>query len=277
MSEKKIVGAAKIMEDLFEKGIYAEKMKAKYRMDLIRKEIINSFPKDCKRLVLNDNVSACYQIKKKYEVDYVGLNEYLANLGFLTADYANIVKKDEIIKEISPFEKPSERYIKMYPKKSAKPELQPLDYSSYLLEQLAFFWEQTNIEFKHYESLEKGAKRQMFLCEELKKEKMVCSYGSVNYANKPAQYDLNAISKEYGIDFLIEHAKVTSDGIDQLIKKDVLSKKEVSKFKKEVDREVVFVVTQLKSEERSLQMLNNKNVIRLQNQQDRVKISQSAI
>ncbi|MDP5276211.1 hypothetical protein [Chengkuizengella axinellae] len=269
--KEKLVGAAKIMEDIFEKGIYAEKQRAKHRMNIIKDQIMASFPKDCKRLVLNKHVSAFYRVMPKYEVDHVGLNEYLANLGYLNDDFVKMMKKDEIIKKIKPFEKPRERYIKMYPKKHAKPQLQPLDYSSYLLEQLAYFWEQANIEFHHYDDLESGAKKQMLLCEKLKKEKMTCSFGSVNYVIKPAQFNINDIANEYGIDFVIENAKVTSEGIDLLIKKGVISKKEVSNFKKEIDRDVVFVITQMKNEEKSRQMYINNNVIRMQNQQEKIK------
>jgi hypothetical protein len=83
--EPVLVGAARLMEDVFESGLYREMKTAENKLDTIKGTLRKQFEDgESKRYELTHNLVAKFVPSPVYETDEEGLKEFLDELGLLT-------------------------------------------------------------------------------------------------------------------------------------------------------------------------------------------------
>lgn len=190
-------------------------------------------------------------------LDYVRLEKLVP---LLTLNY-EMIKKDELEKEITPFLLPKTYYIRPTLNKVGKSYLQESEYlfggqtTVELLAEIRAVTEELEQATKEYEKLKESLS---LLPQFQEKKKLSVSVGSISYlANKPA-WDMEQIAEKFGEDFIIRYGKVNVSLLDEWVLSGKFPKSIVNKNRTVIDLRSDFVVMSLDSEAKSFNFRNNK-------------------
>ncbi len=253
----KLVGAAKMMENVFTSGLYQKKKYYENRQKQI-KDKFNDLLKDSeiKKHEFN-GVVAKYQSVPVYKTDHQGLLSFLEDFGLLPA-VAKI--DDRLFKEIpaardilKPWALPTESYVRFYPNKKGKEHLDKTEYqlddSIPLLSQM--FLDGQKEEDKIERALE-NEKDKMLSCPHLKQAgSLKSNFGTVKRVNYKQQYDIHGIYEAMGPNVLLNYGKVDMKLLEEFIYRGFLKAKDIDQFRTMVDYQLRFIVTDVDSEERA--------------------------
>lgn len=273
LEEPKIITAAELFQPFF-LSTYVPMKQTDKRMETIKTEMKNRLYDDSrKRIEFNKtDIVAKWRIVPKYETDYEGLNELLYDHGLI--QLINIPTRGlskELKEELEPFKLPSEYYVvPNVNNKKAKEKL--TDTEEFVVEQvdtdniLLLFNRYYNTNKEREAEYEK-IKKKMARCPVLKdKKKLPFEYGSIGLREKHMGYDLDNIIEFFGIEYLIAHGRPDMQALEYFIDKGIINRKEVAKYRTEIDRRVDFVLMTKESEEK-------QNEIYQQKLQRRIKLS----
>lgn len=268
-----MVNAKALMKEYVENGGYRALKLAKAKKDKIvsavNKHLQHSeykrheFPKF--------GLVAKYTVKRDYEWDYEGLNDYLNDLGLLIP-VAKLfpdshLKRLELLDEVKDYQLPIKKYsLRPYFNKAGKAinrvASETLNvYDQMALDMLLTVFDAHQRELKFAEEDYELLKQAMLKCPELQEKKTVkYEYGSLSLLPVKEGYDVLAIAKDFGIDFLIQYSKPDMKKLQQFILRGTITQKEVYQFRKDVtseDKGLTFTLMKLEDEHKQLQMLSD--------------------
>lgn len=269
--------AAEMMEKFIEDGTYPElkqtKEKIKKLTSSMRERLESS---ETKRHEFSKfNLVGRFTAKKIYETDYIGLNEYLYDLGLLLhvveIDNKKLQSNVLYFDMIQDFKLEDTYYIKPNFNKIGR-ELNKLPDTFEITDQwkltdiardLAILKPRVKVLTNEYEML----MRKMLKLPEFEKLKTIPKqsrkpvqhkYGSLSLQMNPVKYDISAIYDYIGEWILIEYGKPNTKLLERFILNGTISKKEIDQFRTIVDVELDFSVMSLEDEQKILNMLDEK-------------------
>lgn len=251
----KIIGAARLMEELFESNTYQSWKAADTHLDIIREEIKNRLPEETNIKFFKDHkVIARYIKNNTYSVDVLGLNELLNDLGILV----HVARFDDT-DELAGYRKPLETYTKFNIGKRGKTEKREYNFDHLNNEELMDLWLQERKQADDLELQIEGVKEQMKECMFLKTyKKLVCSYGSISLLPKKRTHHNDQILEELGAEYMIENSKPNMEALEEFIEKGIILRSEVEEFKTLKTVGTKFVVMTLESYQQMMNMLDYK-------------------
>lgn len=254
--KSKIVTAADIFQPFF-LSTYVPMKQTDKRMDIIKQEMKGRLQDDSrKRIEFNKtDIVAKWRVVPKYETDYEGLNELLYDHGLIQLiSIPTRGLSNELKEELEPFKLPTEYYVvpnvnnKKAKEKLKDPQefqVEQLDTDNILL--LFNRYYHTN---KEREEDYEQVKKKMARCPVLKdRKKLSFEYGSIGLREKHMGYDINNIIEFFGIDYVLANGKPDMQSLEYFIDKGIISRKEVAKYRTEIDRRLDFVLMTKESEE----------------------------
>ncbi|MFS0752974.1 hypothetical protein [Oceanobacillus sp. 1P07AA] len=265
-----------LMETFIKSGGYRSLKFAKLKKDKIVNEVKNHLKdSELKRHEFSRyGLVAKFAMNRDFKWDYIGLNDYLADLGLLIPVAKMLpdkeLKAEEVYERIKDFELPRKSY-------SLKPSFNKdgKNYNTFNEEELEIY-EQLNLDMllnvfdaakrdvlgceEHYESI----KQEIMSCGVLQdKKKIKYAFGSLSLSLKKEGYDINSIEGEYGIDFLINYTKPDMNKLNEFILQGTITQGEVFQFRKDVtseDKEMKFTLMEIEDEHKQIQMLSSRSL-----------------
>jgi hypothetical protein len=271
----KLVGAGKMMEDLFLANIFPFFKATSERVEIIQKTIENNMGDERRREY--GQVVAKYVPNNVYETDVEGLSHYLSDYGIFIPcakiDVAQIKKLDDaesILNMLEPFKNSLTYYTRINLNKEGKAKVSRVELNSIDLSignvELANKWTRAKHQQKIWEDEVENARLQMLHCPILQKEgNLKCNFGSVSYLPNQPTYNIRAIFDEYGTDFLMKYAKINMAQLEFFIHRGMVSRKEIKPFRRIVDIILKFVVIDKETESKLLSMVQAKMICASQN------------
>jgi hypothetical protein len=260
-----LVGAAKLMEDVFESGLYREMKTAENKLDTIKGTLRKKFKDgESKRYELSHNLVAKFVPSPVYETDEVGLKEFLDDLGILTKTVtlkAKVFKEEPATLELlKPFRKPIEYFAQFYLNNNGKQHIDKEEYDfNGSLEHLVINFKQQKSCLERKQSRYKEIMRKIGDCPFLRQSRSVKSnYGTCKLREKDIEFYTDSIYKQLGNDFLIKHGQVSMKLIDSYIEKGYFSPKEIQSYRKIIDINLRFVVMDQTSEQKQAEFFHQQ-------------------
>jgi hypothetical protein len=274
--ESKILTAVELFQPFF-LSTYVPMKQTEKRIEAIKEEMKNRLENDSRKRIefKKYDVIAKWRVMPIYEVDYAGLNEMLYDHGLI--QLISIPKKGlskELKEELEPFKLPPEYYVvPNVNNKKAKKLIE--DMEEFNVEKaetdniLLLFNRYYNIN-KEREEQYKKLKEEMARCRVLKKEKKLAfEYGTIGLRKKHMGYDTDNIIEFFGIDYLLAYGRPDMQALDFFIERGIIDKKEVAKFRKEIDRQLDFMLMTRESEEKQYEIYQQKLQQRIQRSMSR--------
>jgi hypothetical protein len=285
-----IQGAALIMEQLYITGVYQDNKKAEAAIEAVKETLKTRLNDEEKRREFPHlRVVAKFQPDYRYETDYVGLNEYLYDLGLLVPlariDYKELKKEQpDVLKKIEIFKNPTEQYVKMTPNKQGRVEIPEMTFSELSDDELILSWVESKGRLERTKAVIDQAREEMLVCPILRKEKKLsCNYGSVSILDKDPTYDIAQIYEFYGAEFLIQHSKPDMQKIlMEFVPKGMLNMNDIQQFRTLKSISSKFILMDLETESRQYHMFWDKrmqaaNNLRQQKELERELMNQHII
>ncbi len=263
--ESKILTAADMFQPYF-LSTYVPMKQTDKRMETIKTEMKGRLEDDSrKRIEFNKtDIVAKWRVVPKYETDYVGLNELLYDHGlFQLISMPTRGLSEELKEDLEAFKLPIEYYVvPNVNNKKAKEKLKEKE--EFQIEQadsdsiLLLFNRYYNINKEREEDYEQ-LKKKMARCSVLKnKKKLTFDYGSIGLREKNKGYDIDNIIEFFGIEYLLANGKPDMQAIEYFMDKNIIKRKEVAKFRTEIDRRLDFVLMTKESEEKQNEIYQKK-------------------
>ncbi|MEI2356686.1 hypothetical protein [Mesobacillus zeae] len=269
--------AATLLEQFIEEGKYPElkktEKKTKKFTSSLRSRLETS---ESKRHVFDEfNLVGRFTAKKDFSTDYIGLNEYLYDIGLLfhvvEIDNELIQKNELYLDMIQDFKFPDTFYIKPNLNKAGK-DLIKLPSSFVISEEMSLNEivkelallkprvKELTYEYKKLKNrLIKFPEIQQLFGKPKKLRKPIPhKYGSLSVVANQPKYDIQAIYDYLGEWMLIEYGKPNSELLEQFILNGTITKKEIDQFRTIVDIRLDFSVMSIEDESKLLSMLDNK-------------------
>lgn len=268
--------ADKVMNALFEDGVYQDYKKNERKLDDLRKELKERHPYELKRNEFKEQgVIAIYQAVNQYKVDNHGLNSYLFDLGILLK-VSNISKdiiknNEDVAHRVWGFKLPTTYYAKFNPNKKGKIEKEEHDFSNLTDEEVAGLWMKTYEDYKKLEKMYDRASYIMSKSEKLKEQKfkknkpLPCDYGSVSLMAHDTKYNMEEILLMQGEEFVIENATVNMKELNKFITKGNITQKEIDQFREVININERYVVLPTQTYGEQLSMLRSNLIKGSQN------------
>jgi len=273
-SFEKIPNAAEIMQELMVKGTYPSLKNVESRIKTIKKTIQYQLKdSEVKRHEYSSyNVVAKFVPKKISEIDYVGLNEYLHDIGLLIPvikiDHKEIKNDELLLETLKAYQLEPTYYVKPSFNKLGR-ELNapsPFKTEEWSINHLLGTYVNLVPQLDNYQYEYEKAKKIMLACKELRQEKKLShEYGSVSLVANEPKYDIQSIYDDFGEDTLIQYGRPDNEKLQQFIQKGSITTKEIDQFKTIVDVRLDFVVMNLDTEQQMLSMLQNRTIQASQN------------
>lgn len=265
--EVQLIGAAKMMEKVFTSGLYRQLKYYENRVEKIKDKFYQLLKNSEKNRHEFDGVVAKYRAVNIYETDHKGLLSHLDDYGLLPAVAKiddKLFKKDpDAAKKLEPFAFPPRFYVRFYLNGKGNQHLDKTEYdfTSFLPELSHSFLSSKRSLEELQQELEREKER-MLHCPLLKQAgSLKSNYGTVKLMKKKTKYDMYDIYQELGPEFILENGKVNMEQIDEFIARGFINSKDVSKYRKVIDRQLQFIVTDIESEQRaweSFQLKQNR-------------------
>lgn len=275
--EKKNISAAKLMESFIENGQYPLLKKTEKDIKKLTAKVKEKLAKsESKRHEFtNYNLVGRFTAKKIYEVDLLGLNEYLYNLGLLThvVDIDEKKMKENVLYHdlIQEFKLPDTYYVKPSFNKLGKEALNGKDLQNNrnvedlndIMSELKNLKPQLNSLNYQYDGLKKELlnsneiKELMTLSKE-KRRSIAHKFGSISLVSNTPKYDIPYIYDCFGEGLLIDYGKPNSALLDTFITNGTITQKEIDQFRVVKDIRLDFSIMTLEDESKMLGMLDRK-------------------
>lgn len=260
-----LVGASKLMEDIFDSGLYRNMKTAENKLDTIKGTIRKLFESgESKRYDLPHNLVAKFVPTPVYETDEAGLKEFLDDLGILAKTVTLKAKafKDEpvTLELLQPFRKPMEYFAQFYLNNNGKQHIDKEEYDfNGSLEHLVINFKQQKSCLESNQSRYKEIMRKIGDCPFLRQSRSVkTSYGTCKLREKDIEFYTDSIYKQFGNEFLIEHGQISMKSIDSYIEKGYFSPREIQNYRKIIDINLRFVVMDQASEQKQAEFFHQQ-------------------
>lgn len=253
-TEPMLIGAAKLMEEVFESGLYRKMKTSENKLESIKGSLRNQLSDgELKRYELPNNLVAKFVPFPTYETDEEGLKEFLDDYGLLVATCtlkAKSIKDPDILTLLKDFQTPVERFAQFYLNKNGKAHLDKEEYifSDNLKELSLNFLEQKSY-FETYQNRYKEILKKIEKCPFLQQSKsIITTYGTCKLREKEIEFYPKDVYESLGSEFLIKHGQVSMKSIDEFIAKGFFSPKDIQQFRILKDINLRFVVMEKESE-----------------------------
>jgi hypothetical protein len=270
--------AAELMERFIEDGKYPEMKQTEGKIKQLTSTVKGKLEKsETKRHVFESfNMVGRFTAKKVYETDYIGLNEYLYDVGLLlqVAEIDNkAIQTNELYFDmIQDFKLKNTYYVKPNFNKLGK-ELNKVPSSfeindqwgiNDMVKELAILKPRVKELAKEYDKLKWRLMKlpeieQLLKMPKKMREPIPHKFGSLSLVANQAKYDIPAIYDYIGEWMLIEYGKPNSELLESFILNGTISKKEIDQFRTMKDIKLDFSIMTLEDEQKILTMLDNKN------------------
>lgn len=267
-----------LIEDFITKGKYKEMKqldkKSKLLTSCIKERLESS---EIKRHVFQDsNLVGRFTAKKIYSIDYIGLNEYLYNIGLLTqvAEIDNkTIKKNELYFDmIQDFKLDDTFFIKTNFNKVGKDYIKFVSDAQFdslsiseLAKDLSIIKPKIRELNKDYELL-KGRLLTLPEIEILKqtssnRKPISHKYGSISVVANQPKYDIASIYNYLGEGILIDYGRPSSRLLENFVINGLITEEDINQFKKITDIRLDFSIMTLDDENKILNLINEKKMI----------------
>ncbi|MFB6467786.1 hypothetical protein ACE38V_13430 [Cytobacillus sp. Hz8] len=194
----------KLMEQYIESGSYKQLKELSFEHDELHKRISAYFMEhEAKRHEIGYNLVAKFVTRNVFQYDYVGLNEYLYDLGLLqkvTKISGKCIKQYDLLDLFDAFGSEPEYYIKPSLNKAGREMVQvepPTDFP-FTLEEAAKKKRENIERLKPAKFDYQILKKQLLKCGQLISEQVVKhKYGSISRLQKPCHYDVSQITDHH--------------------------------------------------------------------------------
>ncbi|MEH6988370.1 hypothetical protein [Cytobacillus firmus] len=271
------IPAATLMEKFIEDGHYPELKKTEAALKTLTNSIKTALESsESKRYVFDkSNLVGRFTAKKIYNVDYIGLNEYLFDVGLLlqVAEIDNkAIKANELYYDmIQDFRLPRTFYVKPNFNKAGK-ELIKNEFKipeHWGINEVAQHIGHLKPRAKELTHQYEGLKSKVLLLIENQqksiKQPIPHKYGSLSLVANQPKYDTSAIYDYLGEWLLIEYGKPNSKLLEHYIINGMLSERDIEPFKTVKEIRLDFSVMTLEDEEKFLTMMDMKKQISASN------------
>jgi hypothetical protein len=269
-----LVGASKLMEDVFDSGLYRNMKTAENKLDTIKGTIRKQFESgESKRYDLPHNLVAKFVPTPVYETDEAGLKEFLDDLGILAKTVTLKAKafKDEpvTLELLKPFRKPMEYFAQFYLNSNGKQHIDKEEYDfNVSLEHLTINFKEQKSCFEIYQSRYKDIMKKIGDCPFLRYSRTVKSnYGTCKLREKDIKFYTDSIDQQFGNEFLIEHGQISMKLVDSFIEKGYFSPKEIQSYRKIIDINLRFVVMDQAREQKQAEFFHQQLLRKAQKRQ----------
>lgn len=262
--------AAEYMKNLFVNNIYQDCKRYEFELKEIAREIKKRHPEDSKVWEF-DKVIAIIQHPNVFETDRKGLNECLYDYGILhKVTYFDITKETPqwILDKLEPFKNPIETFAKFNPKRGLVSK-EKKSYDRYSDEALIELWLRTKQFHSDLENdIEQTKEAMMSDIEFRKTRKAITDFGSVSILNKKPTYDMDAVLRELGPEFIIENAKVNTTELEKYVTKGVITEKEINSYRTLTDIIERYVILTKESFQNQGELMTHRRNAQAQNLAD---------
>lgn len=269
-----LLTAADIMEGLLEDGTYPSLKLAETRKKEVKSRVqkILTTSEERRHEFTALGYVAKFVPKKIHEIDYVGLNEYLFDCGYLLhvikLDHSRI-KREGLLEVFEKYQKKPTYTLSVSFNKEGRLKKDSYINSTSLsenVEDLIKEYVHVNRQHEHFLSIYEDAKKNMESCEVLKSErKLKYKYGSVYLKENTPTYDIGRIFEELGVEYLIKYGKPHSTRLQHLIQRGSISPKDIDQFKTLIDVRLDFSLMTLEAERSMLENFQRMTVQSAQN------------
>ncbi len=266
-----LIGAARLMEDVFESGLYRKMKTADKKLEDIKMTIRKQYKDgESKRYELPHNLVAKFIPNPTYETDEIGLKMYLDDYGLLPQTIsikANSFKEEpDLLDSLRPFLKPVEYFAQFYLNKAGKAHIDKEEYLySGNIEELALRFIEEKTSLKESKTIYKKIMKKIQSCPILRQSQAVKStYGTCKLRKKEMEYHVNSLYNEYGSDFLLKHGQISMKNIEEFIAKGYFSSKDIQQFRKLVAIDLRFVIMDKDTEVKTMEFFHNQTMRKAQ-------------
>lgn len=259
--------AKEMIEMFFSEGHYAKKqilaakeqdLKDQFRSILTERDASEAYFNQ-KQLV------AFYHRRPSYEVDLDGLKEYLYDTGLLAkvATFPTRTTPSEVKALIEPFAV-KKGTVRVNPNKHGRVHIPTMNFAGMDHEELGTEFLETYRMSQFFQGEFDRLKDDMVTCSDLlSRGKVMHEYGSLSYGEKVLFHKSEDIANVLGMDFLLEHAAVNFERLNNLSFKGMISKGEIDSFRKIKDVRADFIVQPTAVRQRIMQhMVDRREYLR---------------
>lgn len=270
--------AAELMENFIEDGKYPELSQVKGKIKKLTTIIKGMLEEsETKRHEFKEfDLVGRFTAKNVYDTDYIGLNEYLYDVGLLlqVAEIDNqAIQSNELYMDmIQDFRLSDSFYVKPSFNKLGK-ELNKIPSSFEIAEQspindlvkeLATLKprdKQLKSEYEHlkWKLLRLPEFQNLIANPKQIRKPIPHKFGSLSLIANQPKYDIPAIYDYIGEWMLIEYGKPNSELLERFILNGTISKKDIEQFRTIVDIRLDFSVMTLEDEKKIFEIMDNKN------------------
>lgn len=268
-----LIGAAKLMEDVFNSGLYRELKTTENKLAQIKARFKGMFEhSEQKRHYLPYGLVAKFVPTPVYSTDEESLKDFLNDFGLITKTVVlkeRFFKDDpEILKMLKPFQKPFEYFSQFYLNSEGNKHIDHQDYyfEELELEPLSLLFLKQKQEFEVAQFKYKDIMKEINVCPILRQSQVVkTTYGSCKLRKKEVEYYSDSINLEYGSEILLKYGKISMASLDTFISKGYFSTTEIQQFRKIDDIKLRFVVMDIETERKQAEALQKQIMWKAQN------------
>lgn len=261
--------AKHLIETFYREGLYAEKQILASKEESLKGEFksIMAGRESSKGNFSQGRLVAFYRPMPSYEVDTEGLKEYLYDTGLL-AQVAKFPVRSTPIEIFSMLDAFSVKKgsVRVNPNKNGRVQIPTHHFSDLGEEELGLEFLKTHARVEELKSEFMLLKQRMMKCDELTNEGRVKhEFGSLSYSEKVLYHKTTEIAQELGMDFLLEHASIDFDRLNNLTYKGSINKSTIDAFRTITDVRLDFVVQPAEVRDKVFQFMSDKKeYLRLQ-------------
>ncbi|EFV75001.1 MULTISPECIES: hypothetical protein [Cytobacillus] len=244
-----LIGAARLMEDIFESGLYRGMKTVEKKLDCIKKTIRKQFENgESKRYELPHDVIVKFVPSPVYETDELGLKEFLNDYGLLpqliTLKAKTFKDEPDILVELTPFQEPMKFFAQFYLNSKGKLHLDNEEYFyEDSIELLAINFLKEKSSFENDQKKYKKIMGEISACPFLRQSRTLKStYGTCRLRSKDVEFNTQSVYNELGSEFLINYGQVSLKSLEDFIAKGYFSSRDIMKFRKVIDIKLRCVV-----------------------------------
>ncbi|PGT84640.1 MULTISPECIES: hypothetical protein [Bacillaceae] len=257
--EFQLIGAAKLMEDLFLNGIYQRRKSSKEFLDQLKHTMRKTFSNYETRRNEFHGIVAKFVRDPIYKTDTISFKGLLNDIGILhkvvKLNYSFIKDDEDLVDLLADYSYPKEFFAQIYLNKKGKNEVDKREFLfDTSLEGIAELFKSEKRNIDRLEEKYRNTLLDIEKCPMLKQAgTLKCNYGTIKLREKDVVYDVESIFKEFGSHFLLEYGQISMEKVEEYIIKGFLSYKEIEKYRKLVDIPLKFFVMDIETERKSME------------------------
>ncbi|MGG7622213.1 hypothetical protein [Bacillus coreaensis] len=188
-----------------------------------------------------------------YHIEQEELNEFLHDRGLLIpcVYISNKGTPTELLDTLKPFISDKKIHITIHPNNNGRILLPkgPIN-QDINNDRLAQSFYELMKEKDEYQKIYDSSRKLMEQCTDLQQKKYVKhKYGSIKLTESINAYNINGIVENFGINDLMKYGRVKWDMVEYFMRKQIINKSAIMRFKKMVDIRLDFILTTKEDEE----------------------------